>query len=719
MQDDDRELSRGWPYGVLFVMAAGFAVLIWIATKTYQIGPPIPEKIVDAGGNTLFTGADVTAGQQVFLKHGLMDNGTLWGHGASMGPDFSAAYLHQLALDAGDILAQRNFHRAAAELAPSERAMLTGQVHELLSENRYDARTRTLVFTDAEAASYRKQVGKWRDYFNGSRASRGLPAGTVSAPEELRQLTSFFSWAAWATAARVPGKTYSYTNNFPYEPLIGNGPSSDSVLWSALSLIALLAGTAAVLFAFGRFDYLGWSGRKPHIHPELLPGGASRTQRATLKYFAVASLLFLAQALAGGALTHYRVEPQSFYGFNLPSFLPSNLLRTWHLQMAIFWIATCYVGGGLFLAAALGKQEPRGQVGGINFLFVALSVVIVGSLLGEALGLRQFLGKMWFWFGSQGWEYLEIGRAWQILLVIGFIVWAILLVRGVGPARRDPTEREITTLFLLSAFAIPLFYLPAFFFNSASHFTVVDTWRFWIIHLWVEGFFELFVTVMVAVMFYKLNMVSRKTATRVIYLDAILFLGSGIIGTGHHWYWTGQSAASLALSSTFSAMEVVPLILLTLDASDFMRLAQSECELCGQRIGIPHKWTFYFLISVGVWNFIGAGVFGFLINLPVVSYYEVGTNLTFNHAHAAMMGVFGMLGVALLVFVLRQSATEADWQKVEKYIRISFWGLNIGLALMVALNLFPTGVLQFLDSIRNGYWHARGTEFRANALSSS
>jgi nitric oxide reductase subunit B len=318
---------------------------------------------------------------------------------------------------------------------------------------------------------------------------------------------------------------------------------------------------------------------------------------------------------------------------------------------------------------------------------------------------------MWFWFGSQGWEYLEIGRVWQILLVIGLIVWTILLVRGVGPARRDPAEREITTLFLLSAFAIPFFYLPAFFFNTASHFTVADTWRFWIIHLWVEGFFELFVTVMVAVMFYKLNMVTRKTATRVIYLDAILFLGGGIIGTGHHWYWTGQSAASLALSSTFSAMEVVPLILLTLDASDFMRLMRSECEICGQRIGIPHKWTFYFLISVGVWNFIGAGVFGFLINLPVVSYYEVGTNLTPNHAHGALMGVFGMLGVALLVFVLRQSATEADWRKVEKYIRVSFWGLNIGLALMVALSLFPSGVLQFLDSIRNGYWHARSPAF--------
>jgi len=709
--ETEQELSRGWRYGVLLVVAAGFAVLIWIAGRAYQFAPPIPERVVDAGGKTLFTGADVTAGQGVFLKHGLMDNGTLLGHGAYLGPDFSASWLHQLTLDAAEFLAQKNYKRPPAELTPLERVSLTGQIHDLLSENRYDARARTLTFTEPEAASYRRQIGLWKDYFGGSRASRGLPAGTISDPEELRTLGAFFAWSAWVCTARVPGKAYSYTNNFPYEPAIGNGPSSEAVLWSALSLIALLAGTAAVLFAFGRFDYLGWGGKKPHLHPQLLPGGASPAQRATLKYFAVAALLFLAQVLAGGALAHFRVEPLGFYGFNLAALVPSTLLRTWHLQLAIFWIATCYVGGGLFLASALGKQEPRGQRAGINVLFAAMAVVIFGSLLGEMLGIKQLLGKFWFWFGSQGWEYLEIGRAWQFLLVIGLVLWAVLLVRGVGASRRDPRERELTTLFLLSAFAIPFFYLPAFFFNSASHFTVVDTWRFWIIHLWVEGFFELFVTVMVAVTFYKLDMVSRQTAARVIYLDAILFLGSGIIGTGHHWYWTGQSAASLALSSTFSAMEVVPLILLTLDASDFMRLMQSECAVCGKRIALPHRWTFYFLISVGVWNFIGAGVFGFLINLPIVSYYEVGTNLTANHAHGAMMGVFGMLGAALTVFVLRQSANDEDWRKAEKFVKTSFWGLNLGLALMVALSLFPSGVAQFLDSIRNGYWHARGPEF--------
>jgi nitric oxide reductase subunit B len=249
------------------------------------------------------------------------------------------------------------------------------------------------------------------------------------------------------------------------------------------------------------------------------------------------------------------------------------------------------------------------------------------------------------------------------------------------------------------------------FFGSTTNFSVVDNWRFWIIHLWVEGFFELFATVMVAVVFFHLGLITQRTASRVVYLDAILYLGSGIVGTGHHWYWTGQSTVTMALAALFSAMEVVPLTLLTLDAWDFIQVTRSKCGTCDREMSIPHKWTFYFLIAVGFWNFVGAGVFGFLINLPIISYFEVGTILTPNHGHAAMMGVFGMLAVALTVFAMRQVSSDSQWAKTEKYVRLSFLGLNAGLALMVVTNLFPGGVLQLMDVLKNGYWHARGPEF--------
>ena len=704
-------LSPWWRNSVILVMVIGFSVLIWMTTTTYRDAPPIPEKVVSQTGETVFTGEDILAGQEVFLKYGLMENGSIWGHGAYLGPDFSAEYLHTLAIDAGELLAKQIYNRPPSQLTPAEQSAINAEVHHLLKQNRYDVKTKALVFTPSEATSYRNQIVKWTTYVSEPVVNRGLLKNHMSDPKELQHLTAFFAWTAWASVTNRPGKSHSYTNNFPYDPMVGNGPSSDAYLWSALSLITLLAGTAIVLFFFGKFDFLGWKRTGEHIHPQMLPGMTTESQRATIKYFVIVAFLFLLQVLVGGATAHFRAEPGSFYGMDLSRFIPSNIFRTWHLQLAIFWIATGYIAGGLFLATALGGKEPQGQATGVHLLFFAVVIVALGSLLGELLGVYQLLGKLWFWFGHQGWEYLDLGRAWQVLLAIGLVFWLVLIVRGIGPSRKDPGEREISFLFILAALAIPLFYLPAMFFNSTTHFTVVDNWRFWIIHLWVEGFFELFVTTMVAILFYKLGMVTRLTATRIIYFDAILFLGAGIIGTAHHWYWTGQSNITMAFAAMFSAMEVVPLTLLTLDAWDFIKLTQGKCDVCGKEISVPHKWTFYFMMAVGFWNFLGAGIFGFLINMPIVSYFEVGTLLTPNHGHAAMMGVFGMFAISFMVFAIRQVLPDEPWNHVEKYIRVSFWGLNIGLAGMVVSNLFPAGVLQLLDVLKNGYWHARSPEY--------
>jgi nitric oxide reductase subunit B len=711
MEHEADTLSPWWKNTVVLILIFGLSILGLLAAKTYQDAPPIPDKVVSSSGETLFGGDEILSGQQVFLRYALMENGTIWGHGAYLGPDFSATYLHTLAVDAGNLAAQQRFGKNMNGLDPEQRSAVEASVAELLQTNRYDPRTKTLTFSEPEAESYRNQTATWSAYFAQPTTSAGLPDRYIAEPKALQQLTAFFAWTAWAAVARRPGEAYSYTNNFPYDPAAGNTLSSDAVLWSALSLIMLLAGTALVLFAFGRFDFLGWKGRAEHVHPQLLPGVTTPSQRATIKYFVIVALLFLAQTLVGGATAHYRADAAGSYGIDLARLLPSNIVRTWHLQLALFWIATAYVAGGLLLAPSLGGTEPKGQAAGVNALFGALLLVVLGSLLGEILGINQLLGKLWFWFGHQGWEYLDLGRAWQLLLAGGLVLWLVLLLRAIAPARKDLARREITSLFLYSAAAIPIFYLPAMFFDSTSHFSVVDTWRFWIIHLWVEGFFELFVTVMVAVIFHQLGVISRQTAARVVYLDAILYLGSGILGTGHHWYWTGQGTITMALAACFSAMEVVPLTLLTLDAWDFIRLTRAQCDVCGKPIAIPHKWTFYFLMAVGFWNFVGAGIFGFLINLPVVSYFEVGTILTPNHGHAAMMGVFGMLAVALLVFACRQVLAEAQWQRVEGYVRLSFWGLNAGLALMIVSNLFPGGVLQLWDVLQHGYWHARGPEF--------
>jgi nitric oxide reductase subunit B len=695
-------------------MAFGFTVLTVVTVLTYTNAPPVPDRVTDADGRTLFTREDIERGQEVFFKYGLMEHGTLWGHGAYLGPDYSAEYLHRLSEIARDALARERHGKPYAELGPDAATGIDAAVRRLLKENRYDPGTGELRFTPAEASAFRTQKAEWAAYFSGTEPAPGLPPEYIRDAAELDPLTSYFAWAAWATVANRPGKDYSYTNNWPYEPAVGNRPSASTYLWSALSLVTLLAGLGTVLFVVGRFDYLGWHGApaRGHAHDSALARWTpTPSQRAVGLYLGTVALLFLLQALAGGALAHYRVEPGAFYGIDLARVFPYNLLRTFHLQLAIFWIATSWVAGGLFLAPIVGGAEPRGQRGGVLALLAALAVVVFGSLGGEWLGINDRLGALWFWLGHQGSEYLDLGRFWQLLLALGLAGWLLLMYRALRPAIRDRRRFELASLFLYAAAAIPLFYLPALFFSPRTNFAVIDNWRFWIIHLWVEGFFELFATVLVAVMFVLLGLVTARTATRVIYLDAVLYLAGGIVGTGHHWYFTGQGTLNMGLAACFSALEVVPLTLLTLDAWDFIRLRDRRCEECGATFAHPQRWAIYFLMAVGFWNFVGAGVFGFLINLPIVSYFEVGTALTSNHGHTALFGVFGMLALAVVVFCLRALSDDRAWARAERWIRVAFWGMNGGLALMVALDLFPAGVLQLRDVLENGYWHARRLAF--------
>jgi len=707
-------LSPWWRHAAILVMIAGFSVLSYLTYRTYTDAPPIPARVEDASGRTLFTSADILHGQEVFLKYALMEHGTLWGHGAYLGPDYSAETLHQAVELGRDTLARMRFGQPYVTLEAGAGAAIADDVRRTLKENRYDAGTGVLRFTDIESAALTASRIYWSDYFSGPAAAAGLPLHYIRERRELDDVATYFTWAAWASVTNRPGHDYSYTNNWPYDPAAGNTPSAPTYLWSALSLITLLGGLGAILFLFGRFDYLGWHhpDTQGHAHDNALAAWRwTPSQRAMAWYLGVVAVLFLGQAMLGGLLAHYRVEPGAFYGLDVARVLPYNLARTWHLQLSIFWIATAWIAGGLLLAPLVGGAEPRGQRAGAVVLLAALALVVFGSLFGEYLGINGSLGRAWFWLGHQGSEYLDLGRFWQVLLALGLIFWLVLMYRALRPAMGRGQRADLGALFLYAAAAIPVFYLPALFYGPHTNFAVIDNWRFWIIHLWVEGFFELFATVLVAVMFHLLGLVTVKTATRVVYLDAILYLGGGILGTGHHWYFTGQGTLNMALAACFSAMEVVPLTLLTLDAWDFVRLRRRRCEECGETFADRYGLAIKFLMAVGVWNFVGAGIFGFLINLPIVSYFEVGTVLTPNHGHAALFGVFGMLALAVVVFALRALASESAWARAGRLIGFGFWGLNAGLALMIVLDLFPAGLLQLWDVITNGYWHARQPAF--------
>ncbi|MGD0114148.1 MAG: cbb3-type cytochrome c oxidase subunit I [Armatimonadota bacterium] len=705
-------ISTLWPQVAILTFIFGFAVLALLARLVAVEHPPIPERVVREDGSVLFTGDDVMAGQHLFQRYGLMEFGTIFGHGAYLGPDFTAQYLHDAAGAAIE-----HYQNSGLSL-PDARARVLNE----FKSNRYDARTGSLTYSPGQAVAFEKLVAYYRDWSGPPEKQQGLRRPHLADPDDARHLTAYFSWAAWATAARRPGADFSYTNNWPPEPLVGNAPTAQAILWSVLSLIALLGGSGVVFLVFGRYNLLGW-----HRAEEDTPGQQLRfrspeevrlspAQRATAWYFLVVAGLFLAQGLLGGVNAHYHADPSGFYGFNLSQWLPYNLSRMWHLQLAIFFITTSFLAMGIFMAPMIARREPRHQEKLAIALFGAVALVVIGSLIGEAASLRNLIGGQgpWFWFGAQGWEYLDLGRFWQILLTLGMMIWVAILVRGMRAALPGEHPGNMPYLLLYSALSIPVFYAVGMVFGKNTNFAVVDFWRFWVVHLWVEDFLELFTTIMVAYIFVLIGVVRPVTATRVVYLDIILYSIGGVIGTMHHLYFSGAPAVHMALGAFFSAMEVIPLMLLTYEAWRFMQLGRDRHG--GSTISVrpeefPHKWAVMFLIAVGVWNFLGAGVFGFLINLPIVSYYEIGTQFTANHAHGALMGVYGMLAIGFLMFVARYFIPPD--RRSERAMALSFWSLNIGLTWMLFANLAPIGALQLFDSVQNGYWHARQAAFFA------
>jgi len=698
-----RELlvSKGWVQAVLIVLLFGFTVLGILAYRTYTGEPPIPQKVTDPSGTVLFTGKDIIKGQEVFLRNGLMEYGTIFGHGAYLGPDFTTDYLHRAAL------LSIQFYGGAQ----SDRARQ--QTINDFKTNRYDASAGVLQFTVAQVAAFERLQGHYARFFGQPDTKYGLRPRTITGAEQIRNLTAFFAWSAWASSALRPGLPYSYTNNWPPESLVDNHPTADTLLWSVLSLIALLGGIGVLLAVFGRWNFLGWHGReqqsvsfRPPDEVNLTPG-----QRSTVWFFLVMALLFLLQTLLGGATQHYRADISNFFGLDLARIFPYNITRTWHIQLAIFWVATSFLAAGIFLAPMVAGREPRRQSWLSYGLLGALAIVVFGSMAGEYAGIEGWIRRDWAWFGDQGFEYLDLGRFWQILLTLGLVFWVIMLFRGLRSRLKQDHCGNMPWLFFFSALTIPTFYAVGLLAQPSSEFTTTDFWRFWVVHLWVEDFLELFTTVMVAYIFVLLGVVSERVALNMIYLDILLYSAGGMIGTMHHVYFSGEPAVHMALGAFFSAAEVIPLTFLTIEAWSFLQLGAQQGA--HSRHPFPHFWAVMFLAAVGFWNFLGAGIFGFLINLPIVSYYEIGTALTPNHGHAAMMGVYGMLAVGLALFCLRYAIPEKQWS--DRAAKISFWSLNLGLAWMVFASLFPLGLLQLYHSVRYGYFDARSLKYLSNS----
>ncbi|HEY5755702.1 MAG TPA: nitric-oxide reductase large subunit [Steroidobacter sp.] len=700
--------SRRLWAGLGILLLLSFAVLLWVGGEIHREMPPIPSAVVTENGTTVYTRADIEKGRQVWQSIGGQQLGSIWGHGGYVAPDWSADWLHREAVAWLDIDTQRETSQRYSQLPEDTQAAFAARLKPRIRKNTYDASTDKVTIPEDRALAMSQVAAHYESLFSNDpqtlelRKAYAMKDNTVLSTENRTALTAFFWWTSWSAVTQRPGKDITYTNNWPHDTLVGNDPPGHLFMWSVFSVLFLIAGIAL----------LGWHhARHKDEGPLELPATdplalirVTPSMKATGKYFWLVIALFLTQILLGAITAHYQVEGQEAYGFALANYLPYSLTRTWHTQLAVLWIATAWLGMGLYIGPAISGHEPRYQRFGVNFLFTCLLIIVVGAFTGQWLAVMQKLGlDRNFWFGHQGWEYVDLGRFWQIFLFVGLGVWLTLVGRALLPAiKKGGESKSIITLLFLSTVCIGLFYGAGLMWGEHTHLSMVEYWRWWVVHLWVEGFFEVFATAVIAFLFTRLGLLRASTATTAVLFATIVFLSGGVLGTLHHLYFTGTPTAVIALGASFSALEVVPLAFVGFEAYQTFKLGSATPWM--QR----YRWPIMFFTGVAFWNLVGAGLFGFLINPPLPLYYMQGLNLTPLHGHTALFGVYGLLGVGLMLFCLRGLKPNVVWN--ERLLKTSFWAFNIGLAGMALFTLLPIGIIQLGAAIDHGYWYARSAE---------
>ncbi|HGL6221582.1 TPA: nitric-oxide reductase large subunit [Staphylococcus aureus] len=711
---------------LLTILVIVFSILLVGGWYIFKNEAPRPTKIVDQQGHTLVTKGELISGQAIYEKYGLTDYGSYLGNGSYLGPDYTAEALHHYLIGMRKYYAQDIYRKQLHKLNHAELAVVKDKVMKEIRINRYSEKEDQLVLTPGQVYGLKYLQDYYKKEFVNNPKQVGLNENMIKqfqnddymvAGNKVEHLSQFFFWGAWLSSTDRPGKTFSYTNNWPYDVDAGNTLPSAGILWTAISVTLLIAGLAFIIYIQKRYEF----DMKPTYESEReLPkievdSKITDSQRKVGKYLVVVMLLFLVQILLGELLAHYYVE-NKFFGIEIQRLFPFNIAKTWHVQLVIFWVATTWLAAGIYIVPKVLGKEPKKQGVLVDILFWALIIVVMGSMIGEWGHILGWIDSHWWLFGHFGWEYIELGKFWQILFIVGMVLWVIILCRGFLPAIRNKVQanhdkRHLLTLLFVGAIAIPLFYLASLFIMPNSHVTFADYWRWWIVHLWVEGIFEAFAVVLIGFLMVNMKLTTIETTIRALYFQLILLLGTGIVGMGHHYYWQGDHSIWLALGSCFSALEVVPLCLLIWEAYTHYRLYKKS------DIAFPYKGTFIFLASTGLWNAIGAGALGFLINTPAVNYFEHGTQWTAAHAHGSMAGVYGMFSIAIALYVFKNITKKEFWTpKVEKWIKISCWALNVGLAGMVFITLMPVGYIQLKDALEHGYWHSRLTSFYEQPL---
>ena len=691
-------------------------VLCWagmiLATKaTYQQVAPLPQQMVGQSGQAVMSYADIVGGKSGFQKADLMDYGSLYGMGSAFGEDYTAEYLVQMAKEVQNNLALARYGKPFDAIDTDQQPGITNSMREELRG--IDLSQSQVLLPDAVAKAIESLRPRIATALLTDDFSKGYTGARALNPTSASQTANFLLYSSLTTVARRPGKDYSWTSNWPSEPLVGNAPTKATFVWTwaSFTMVFFAIGAVLVIFRLWIEPKAANETFEPVLNKFMAP---TPSQKALWKYFLVVAGVLLVQILVGSIMAHYYTDRVSFYGIDVGKWLPFAFLRSVHLQAPIIWIGVSWIAAGLFLAPLIGRREPAGQKLLVNLIFWVLVTIVAGALIGDYLGVMGLVDENWFWFGNQGLSYLELGRFWQIGFFVGLAVWCLVLLRAFWPTLKSLFKQgggsiyglfRIEHLLWISTLTVALFYVFGMIPLGSPNpsFSITDFWRWWVVHLWVELAFELFTAAVTGYFLMALGLVSRQMVERAVLFEWVLIFIGGMLGTGHHLYWAGEPGLWVGVGSMFSFVEVLPLVLLVLEAIDQQLHIREKKDF-------PYKLAYLYILGAAFWNFVGAGVFGGgTLNAPLVNYYEHGTFLTLNHAHTSMFGAFGLLAIGLLYMVLRYLNGERPWS--DRIGVWAFWLYNTGVVMWIVLNFYPIGWAQLEAVYTHGYAYARSMAF--------
>ncbi|OFX59830.1 MAG: nitric oxide reductase [Bacteroidetes bacterium GWA2_30_7] len=693
----DKFMSRKGLYTSFWFIAIFMVVaLIYFTANLQKEVPPIPKEVKSVNGELLYTYDDVVAGKGYFQQFDLMDWGTVLGMGAYMGPDFSTDLMHNRIEYLYDFYAKEIYGKFSKELTEVERGAVKERVKQDVKHQTHLLET-TTTYTEASAQAFHKNVEYIVNMLVNGDKERAFRGGIIK-PEEAVKIAAFFDWSQLVATSLRPGTERTWSNNWPCEPLIDqdvNFNSHNVSLWEFLIL-----WTLTIIIIFLSYEFLFKKDKNEALEPALKITQLFKSQKKLLKYIPIVGLLFFVQLVLGGYLAHLYANPTEDFLLS-QDILPFNVLRSMHTQIAVLWVAVGWLVGGLLIAPWVANRDHK-YPWLVDILWFALLIVGIGSVVGLYLGATGQMRDTWFWLGNEGRELVNLGRIWDIGLVIGLVFWFLLIVSLI---RKAATNNPLVGTIIWSAFGIATLYIAGMMpvHKIIPNYTVDDYYRWWVIHLWVELTFELFAAGVIAFFTVSLGLISQKTAVRVMFFELFLIMVSGTLGVGHHYFWQGLDEYWIAIGGIFSALEPLPLALMLIEAMKNYREKIHRGEEF--HFSTPFMW----IAGSAFLNWIGAGFLGMVINTPTISYYSHGTYLIMPHGHVALLGAFGYVSIAFLYMTSRANAMAKGLVWNEKLSKWGFWLLTIGV-LLFAIPTLMIGMEQTKIAHDLGYFAARTRE---------